>query len=147
MQDRPDIESIETNPPESPIVSKTISDCMTKVPITIPDDLTLADARQRMFDHKIRHLPVMKGDHLVGIVSERDIAMISSIPGVKSDRVLINQAMTDGPFTCAPGDALESVATTMLERKIGAAIVMEESTVVGMFTTIDALRELVERLD
>lgn len=128
-------------------MSTTIGESMTKVPITIPDDLTLADARQRMFDHEIRHLPVMKGDHLVGIVSERDIAMVSSIPGVSADRVLINQAMTDGPYTCAPGDSLEAVATTMLERKIGAAIVMEDAKVVGMFTTIDALRELVERLD
>lgn len=128
-------------------MSKTIGEIMTKVPIVITDDLTLADARQRMFDHKIRHLPVMKGEHLVGIVSERDIAIVNSIPGVKSDRVLVNQAMTDKPFTCAPGDTLKSVATTMLERKIGATIVMDETQVVGMFTTIDALKELIERLD
>ncbi len=128
-------------------MSKTIGEIMTKVPIVITDDLTLADARQRMFDHKIRHLPVMKGDHLVGIVSERDIAIVNSIPGVKSDRVLVNQAMTDKPFTCAPGDTLKSVAATMLERKIGATIVMDETQVVGMFTTIDALKELIERLD
>lgn len=128
-------------------MSPTIGEIMTKVPVTIPDDLTLADARRRMFDHHIRHLPVVRADHLVGIVSERDIAIVSSIPGVKSDRVLVNQAMVDAPYTCAPGDSLREVATTMLERKIGAAIVMENARIVGMFTTIDALRELVQRLD
>ncbi len=128
-------------------MSKTIGEVMTKVPVTIPDDLTLSDARQRMFDSHIRHLPVLRGNHLVGILSERDIAVVSSIPGVDPDHVLVNQAMVDDPFTCAPSDSLRDVASTMLERKIGAAIVADGGKVAGMFTTIDALRELVARLD
>ena len=128
-------------------MSNTVGELMSKVPVTIPDDLTLTDARQRMFDHNIRHLPITRDDRLVGIVTERDIALVTSIPTVDADKVLTNQAMQDNPYTCAPGDRIKDVATTMLEHKYGAAIVMEDQAIVGMFTTIDALRELIHRLD
>ena len=128
-------------------MSKTIGEVMSTVPITIPDDLSLTDAQQRMFDHKIRHLPVLNGEHLVGLLSERDIALIGGIPSVKLDKVTVGQAMHEKPFTCNPGDSMREVTTTMLEHKFGSAIVMDDGKVVGMYTTVDALRELISVLD
>lgn len=136
-------------------MSTTVSEVMSKVPITITGDLSLADALERMRDHDIRHLPVLEGGKLAGIVSERDIAIVSGAPGVKPGKMSISQAMqgpgfaqmSDKPFTCAPSDSLKSVTTTMLEHKFGSVVVVEGETVVGMYTTTDALRELVARLD
>jgi CBS domain-containing protein len=128
---------------------------MTKVPVTIPSDLSLADALERMREHEIRHLPVLDADRLAGIVSERDLAIVGGAPGVKPHKMTIGEAMrgpgfaqmSDHPFTCAPQDLLKSVTQTMLEHKFGSVVVIVDDAVVGMYTTTDALRELVSRLD
>jgi acetoin utilization protein AcuB len=46
-----------------------------------------------------------------------------------------------------PRTSLAKVAATMAEHKYGSAVVMEKNRVVGMFTTVDALRALAETLD
>lgn len=123
-----------------------ISECMSPAPKTIPHDLTVADARQRMFDADVRHLPVMSGGHLVGLVSERDLTMVESIPGVKANKLSVDNAMVGKPYTVAPTDSLATVADHMAAHKIGSALVTDEGQVVGIFTTVDAMRELAKRV-
>lgn len=55
--------------------SVRLADIMTKTPVTVTPDTKLSDARDVMAEHKIRRLPVVKGDQLVGIVSMGDIAV------------------------------------------------------------------------
>lgn len=116
-----------------------VRDVMTTSPVSIPHDLTLADAAERMFEHKIRHLPVFEGSHLVGMVSERDISMIGSIPTVDRSKVRIEQAMSSRPFTCHPDDALPEIVRHMVDDKHGSAVVMQDGKLVGIITTIDVL--------
>jgi CBS domain-containing protein len=52
-----------------------LGDIVTKSPVTVTPDTKLSDARDLMAEHKIRRLPVVKGDQLVGIVSMGDIAV------------------------------------------------------------------------
>lgn len=58
---------------QNPMTVK-IGDIATKSPVTVTPDTKLSDARELMEQHKIRRLPVMKGDHLVGILSLGDVA-------------------------------------------------------------------------
>jgi CBS domain-containing protein len=53
----------------------TLRDVMTSSPVTVTPDMELTDARDLMAEHRIRRLPVMKGDELVGIISLGDIAV------------------------------------------------------------------------
>jgi len=53
----------------------TLRDVMTSSPVTVTPDMELTDARSLMAEHRIRRLPVMKGDELVGIISLGDVAM------------------------------------------------------------------------
>jgi signal-transduction protein with cAMP-binding, CBS, and nucleotidyltransferase domain len=53
----------------------TLRDVMTSSPVTVTPDMELTDARQLMAEHRIRRLPVMKGDDLVGIISLGDVAV------------------------------------------------------------------------
>jgi len=124
----------------------TMGDCMSQVPVTIDAGLTMDDAAQRMFDHKIRHLPVVDRGHLVGVVSERDLAMIDSIPNVDRQSMSVATAMSSNPYTCSKATPLVEVVDTMADQKIGTAIVMESGKIVGIFTTIDALRYLADAL-
>jgi acetoin utilization protein AcuB len=118
---------------------------MTKQPHTIGDDQNLAVARERMHHFDVRHLPVLHGGHLVGVVSSRDIAMVEALPGIDITRVTVNQAMAEEPWTVTADTSLAHVAATMAERKLGTAIVVDgegSDQVVGVFTTTDALRAL-----
>ncbi|PRQ03635.1 inosine 5'-monophosphate dehydrogenase [Enhygromyxa salina] len=124
---------------------QTIAAWMTSQPYTIGDDQTLAFARERMHHHDVRHLPVLHGGHLVGVVSSRDIAMVESLPGVDIAHVKVEEAMSEEPWTVGPDTPLTKVAQVMAERRLGTAIVVDREgsdEVVGVFTTTDALRAL-----
>jgi acetoin utilization protein AcuB len=124
----------------------TIGECMTRNPVTIPADLSLADAMLRMFDHDIRHLPVIDQGHVVGIVSERDIALVSGIPGVDKNRVMVTEAMVPHPYIVPSDTPLLDVCSTMLERKLGTAVIMDGGELHGIFSVVDALAQLIAML-
>jgi acetoin utilization protein AcuB len=115
---------------------------MTKEPHTISARSTLAEAHQAMRERAVRHLPVVHEGKLVGVVSQRDLYLLETLRGVDVGRELVEEAMTDEPFVVAPDALLEEVADAMATRKHGSAIVVERSTVVGIFTSTDALRAL-----
>lgn len=122
---------------------RTVGEWMSEQPHTIGDDQTLASARERMHHWQVRHLPVLHGGQLVGVVSERDLALVESISGVDVETVTVDDAMTEEPWTVSADAALAEVAATMAERRIGTAIITDaEAQVVGVFTTTDALRAL-----
>ena len=124
----------------------TVSDYMTASPHTIGKDQTLEAASQVMREHKIRHLPVLEGGQLLGILSTRDVYLIEALDDVDESLVTVEEAMSAEPYSVAPDESLKVVAEAMAEHKYGAAVVMEGRQVTGIFTTIDALRALAERL-
>jgi acetoin utilization protein AcuB len=122
----------------------TIREFMTPTPVCIAPDLPLTEARARMHELDARHLPVVEGGHLVGIISDRDVALVDAVLG-NAEKITVRQAMTAQPFTCGPGAHLHAVAAEMAEHKYGSAVVVDPShatQVLGVFTTTDALRAL-----
>lgn len=122
-----------------------ISDFMTAIPQTIEAEQTLAQAAARMRTHKIRHLPVLQNGNLVGILSERDILLLEATHGGNLEKILVEKAMVIQPFTCGPKAMIRAVAKEMADNKYGTAVVVDRehpSRVLGVFTTVDALRAL-----
>jgi acetoin utilization protein AcuB len=118
---------------------------MTPSPHTIGADQTLEVASELMRKHKIRHLPVLRGGQVVGILSQRDVALICGLPGVEPSEVPVEDAMTDAVYSVPPETPLDEVAATMAANKYGAALVTgERGRVVGVFTTVDALHALAD---
>lgn len=117
---------------------------MTPSVHTIPMESTLPQARAMMKEHGIRHLPVLDGTSLVGLLSDRDLARMEGFPMIDFDLVSVPDAMSEEPYVVAPDDAAIDVFRTMQERRYGSAIISDGGTVVGVFTTTDALRVLVE---
>jgi len=130
---------------ESPVPVRqfpAVRQYMSITPITIGHDRCIADAHQMMRAHGIRHLPVLAGGRIVGVVSERDLTLLSSLPGVNPGVVPVEEAMVEDVFL-VPADApIGEVVETMIERKLGSALVGTERHVEGVFTTVDALRAL-----
>ena len=119
---------------------------MTPCPVTIGRNRSLATAREVMLAHGVRHLPVLDGGRIVGLLSERDLFLVESLPGVNPTNVLVEEAMVAAPYTVAPDTPVAEVVETMMNRKIGSAVVVEGDEVAGVFTSIDALRALSDLL-
>jgi acetoin utilization protein AcuB len=123
---------------------------MSAMPESIDEDLRLSDAKDRMFALDVRHLPVLHQGQLVGIVSDRDIAVAEALATVDTAHVTVGQIMTAVPFTCGPNAHVEAVAREMASHRYGSAVVVDPdhpTQVVGIFTTTDALRALAEIVD
>jgi acetoin utilization protein AcuB len=120
-----------------------VRDFMTVAPHTIGRKQTLAVAQERMRAGGMRHLPVLEGGRLEGVLSQRDAYFIETLAGVTPEDVPVEEAMSIDVYTVTPETPLLEVATAMADHKYGCAVVMEGHHVVGIFTTIDALRALV----
>ncbi len=123
---------------------------MTAMPQTIEEDLELADAKARMFNLGVRHLPVVRGGKLVGILSQRDVAVAEALATVNPAHIRVGVIMTPVPFTCGPNAHVEVVAREMAKHHYGSTVVVDPehpSEVVGLFTTTDALQALADVID
>lgn len=118
---------------------------MSASPHTIGAEQTLDVASRLMREHHVRHLPVLRGGQLVGIISERDVSLISGLPKVDPSALEVSDAMSEELFTVAPETPLGEVAATMALHKYGAALVVDgRQRLLGIFTTVDALQALAD---
>lgn len=123
---------------------RVIAEFMTPSPHSIERDQPLVAAHRMMREHRIRHLPVLDGSKLVGLVSDRDLHLAETLQDVDSERVPVEDAMTPSPYAIAPSTPVAVVAREMADHKFGSAVVMEGSKIVGVFTATDALHALAE---
>jgi len=124
----------------------TIAQRMTKTPHLIGAEQSLRAAHELMHRHEIRHLPVLHGGKLIGLVSQRDLHLVETLRDVDPEVVRVEEAMTQDVYAVSPKTPLKEVVHEMAARKLGSAIVVEGTTVVGVFTTVDALEFLAEML-
>ncbi len=124
-----------------------IRERMSVLTHTVGRDQTMAEAGHRMHEFGIRHLAVLHGGRMIGIVSDRDIALVESLPGVDPAVVQVHEAMTPEPYSVQADAAIADVVQTMAEHKYGAALVCQGAELAGIFTTTDALRLAHDLLD
>jgi acetoin utilization protein AcuB len=125
-----------------------VRDWMTKQPATVAPDSSIGAALARMRRAEVRHLLVVEADRLVGIVSHRDWRRLETgetPAGWESQAVA--SIMTEDPVTVAPETPVTVAARVLLERKIGCLPVRDGESIVGIFTTSDALDALLSALE
>lgn len=124
----------------------TIGKYMTTVPHTIGADQNLTKAGKLMGELRVRHLPVLQGGRLVGILSDRDVRLVESFRDVDPDKVLVEEAFTPDPYVVTPQASLSEVCSEMSRNKYGCVLVCDNHKLVGIFTWIDALNAFEELL-
>jgi acetoin utilization protein AcuB len=115
---------------------------MTRLPLEIERIDNVANARRMMELFGIRHVPVMSGLHLKGIVSQRDILNATIRLGKNIDDLPIEEICNPDVLTVSPMTSVDEAARQMLERGVGSAVVVDGEYVVGIFTSSDALKTL-----
>ena len=125
-----------------------VKDSMTREVVALPPQSTAGEALALCRERRIRHLPVLEGDRLVGIVSDRDLRSATPALGDPAraealGRILVHEVMAREVATAHPDDPIEEAANAMRERKIGCLPVVEGGALVGMVTSSDVMEALV----
>lgn len=120
----------------------TIQKFMSTSPHSIGPEQSLAHAHTIMREHHIRHLPVLSGGRLLGMLTQRDLALVETLKDVDPRKVSVEDAMSSEVYAVSPDAALDEVAEEMASKKYGSAVVVQNGHVVGIFTTVDVCRAL-----
>ncbi|UFJ41556.1 CBS and ACT domain-containing protein [Brevibacillus humidisoli] len=127
-----------------------IEEMMRVQVITVGTTTTIGEALSLLRENRIRHLPVMEQEKLVGIVSDRDLrdALPSTLTRHDDDREVLQKQVKDimrtDVITAHPLDFIEDAAKTVYEYKIGSLPVVEDGQLVGIVTESDLLHRLIE---
>lgn len=123
-----------------------IKNYMTEQPHSVRPGETLASARQMMDKYAIRHLPVVENKKVVGLLTDRDFALLYLYPDLDIGKSTVEDLMIQGVETCGPDDLLHEVTDVMAKTKHGSVVVVDnESRLLGIFTSVDATR-LISRI-
>jgi len=121
---------------------------MTSPPVTVAPDVTLYEASLMMDRKRIRRLPVVENDELVGIITRSDVTA-SIGRGLKADdarrrlqEITVGKTMARKPLTVSPKDPLDVAAQIMLRKKISGLPVVDGGRLVGMLTESDVFYAL-----
>jgi acetoin utilization protein AcuB len=132
-----------------------VQDVMQTKLFTVTPETTLPEALRLTGQRGVRHLLVLDGDRLVGILSDRDLkrAMASSATSLEVhelnyllERVRVREFMTGAVITIGPMFPIEDAARLMVTEKIGALPVTDGERLVGLVTETDLLRLFVRAL-
>jgi CBS domain-containing membrane protein len=127
-----------------------VCDLMTSEPMTATESTSLLAVWERMNLARIRHMPVVRGPRLVGLVSSRDVLAAAPSRLVDDDEQLAREMLSRVPvaevmkrelITVLPDTELETVCDELLERKIDCLPVVDaDGNLLGIVTASDFLK-------
>lgn len=126
-----------------PVVQKY----MTYTPKSVGYDRPLSHAMKIMKEMQIRHLPVLRGGELVGVLTDRDIKLVSSFENGDPEKILVEEACSFDPYFTTPNTPINEVVSHMARKKYGCAIVVDNNKLVGILTEIDVYKAFSELLE
>jgi acetoin utilization protein AcuB len=115
---------------------------MTPFPYVVHVDDSLLYAREVMVRHEVRHLPVKRGNALVGVLTDRDLkrALDPDLGLPPKDELFVRGVFQPDPYIVDSSEPLDNVLEHMAAEHIGSALVTKNGHLVGIFTATDACR-------
>ena len=122
-----------------------VSDIMERSVATVVERDPLDVARQVMLWRGIRHLPVLRTGRLVGMLSERDLAVhLAKVGGLEATEATVDQAMSSPVETIHPSAPLADAAARMSVHKVSSLPVEKAGELVGIVTSTDLLASMAQ---
>ncbi|MDO4763764.1 MAG: CBS domain-containing protein [Flavobacteriaceae bacterium] len=131
-----------------------VSQIMTKELVTLTTKDSLNDAEKLFKEYKVRHLPVVSGKELIGILSHSDLLRISfaelSDDEEKVDATVFNmysieQVMAKNPVSVSPEKTIREVTEILSQQSFHSLPVVENGELKGMITTTDLLNYFLDQ--
>ena len=140
-------------------MQRPVSDIMTHNPVVLEEWENLLDVAQDMERYSFRHLPVVDGGRLVGLISHRDLLRFTASaldPSLARDqqdfrlkeKTFIRQVMTENVQTVSPETPVAVATSKLLTGRFGCLPVVDaEGVLVGIVSEQDMLKLLVSMLE
>ena len=133
-----------------------VKDWMTREVVSINADQSLPEAHKLMDEHRVRRLPVMDSEELVGIVTRGDVRQASPSDATSLSifelhyllaRLPVSEIMTKDPITVSPSTRLTEAAKLMIDKRVSGFPVLDGKQVVGVVTESDIFRAFVKLME
>jgi len=135
--------------------SKPISDIMTKAVITVSHKDELETAELLFKKNRIRHIPVVSGDQIIGMLSYTDLLRISFADAIDEDEntvdtivynmFTIEQVMAKNVISVPSSASIQEVAEILSQREFHAIPIVDDGKLVGIATTTDLINYLLDQ--
>jgi CBS domain-containing protein len=127
-------------------MGKTIKDAMTSNPKTVTSDQTVADAAKIMKQEDAGVVPIVEGDRLVGVVTDRDITITVVAEGKDPQSTRVTEIASRDLVTVDPQQDLDEALRLMAQHQVRRLPVVEEDgRLVGVVAQADVARHADER--
>ena len=132
-----------------------VRECMTKEVLTVKSDDPIRKVWELVEEKRLRRFPVLEGERLIGIVTDRDLrnATASSVVLTEKkyhdfllDTIKVETIMTPNPRTVSPDTSLREAAKIILNMKVGGLPVVEGERLVGIITETDLINAFISVL-
>ena len=121
----------------------TVDEFVSPIDTYVSGETTVGEIYKMMEKNAWRHIPITENKKPVGILSDRDIYLLQSVPNAMDFKA--KSVMVKNPYTVELGTKIEEVALEMSKKKIGSALVINaEGELDGIFTSTDGLNALIE---
>ena len=131
-----------------------VSKIMTSNVITLNHSNSLHDAEKMFKENHIRHIPVVSGEKLVGMLSQTDLLRISFIDNFTSNEeqvdstiynmLTIEQVMTSNLETIDENTSIKDIAEILAEKEFHALPIVKDKKLVGIVTSTDLIKYLID---
>jgi CBS domain-containing protein len=110
---------------------------------SVPPDATVYDALRLLDERDIGALLVIRGEQLVGILSERDYARKVALKGKTSMKTPVSEIMTEKVVVVEPERTIEQAMAIMTDRRLRHLPVVEDDQVIGLVSIGDLVKEII----
>jgi CBS domain-containing membrane protein len=125
------------------IEATTVADIMTRRVIYLREEDNLSRIVEGMEHFGLRHLPVLDGDKLVGMITHRDMLKILTAADRREEETFVASIMTRDPIAVGPDTTIAEAARLLIKARFGCLPVVDEHrNVIGIVTEHDFMKVL-----
>ena len=118
----------------------TVKDVMTAGPTSIATDAMVVEAARRMLAEDVGSLPVVDGDSLVGMITDRDVVLQVVARDLDPNKVPVSNVCSEGPVTAQPDEPLDDALARMAKEQVRRLPVVTDGRLVGILAQADIAR-------
>ena len=123
------------------MANATVSQAMTTTPRSIESSESVVQAARLMASEDVGSLPVVEGDQLVGIVTDRDLVLQVLARDLDPSKVTIAEVASENPVVAKPDEPLDAALQRMAQEQVRRLPVVDDGRLVGILAQADVARE------
>jgi CBS domain-containing protein len=120
--------------------TRTVRDLMTAGPTSIGSDAMAVEAARRMLSEDVGSLPVVDGETLVGMVTDRDLVLKVVAKDLDPNKVPVADVCTQNPVTVGAEESLDEALQRMAKEQVRRLPVVSDGQLVGILAQADVAR-------